>query len=129
MDFPDAGQEFVGWYPFYLGTYTEHDEDGRLEFKTWVPGVRDGFVPPDEAISVYDGIGKIILTVISVHKPGRFPHRVFFTRQWEDPAGRRFGKSACRVATLQKFRRLAKGYRHECRLATPQARTTDGDAS
>ena len=116
-DFPDVGQELIAPYPFYRGTYTEFDVDGPYEAETWIPGVRNELVPPDSAEAVYDGLGKIILEVVSVHKPGRFPCRVFFTRQWEDPSGRRFGSRQCRIATLQKFRRLAKGYEHECRPA------------
>jgi hypothetical protein len=100
------GAVFRAPYPFIRGKVTLMDEDGYSEVATWRPGVRaDGMFA--------DALGEIILTVVSVHKPGRFPTRVFFTRRWRSPAGREFGKSACRCVTAEKFRRLARGYAHE----------------
>ena len=119
---PDVigGSVFRAPYPFVRDTYTEYDGDGSHDIKCWTPGVvmEQVYIPPDDCDveSVADGIGEIILTVISVHKPGRYPTRVFFTRRWRAPDGREFGRTACRIATLEKFRRLAKGYWHEYKV-------------
>ena len=110
------GQVFAAWYPFRRDKVTLWDVDGPADTPTWVPGTRSEYVPPDTAEDVYDGAGKILLTVVSVHRPGRYPLRVFYTRQWEDPNGRRFGKNGLRITTQAAFRRLANGYRHPCRL-------------
>lgn len=111
-----TGAAFRAEYPFVRTTYTEFDADGCAEVKSWKPGVRmeERFIPPDDRDTdcVADGLGEILLTVISVHKPGRYPTRVFFTRRWRSPDGHEFGKQACRIATLEKFRRLARGYAH-----------------
>jgi hypothetical protein len=111
------GMTFRAPYPFVRDKVTLMDEDGYSEVATWKPGVRfeERFIPPDDmdADCLADGVGEIILTIVSLHKPGRFPMRVFFTRRWRSPAGREFGKGACRIATAEKFRRLARGYAHE----------------
>lgn len=64
-----------------------------------------------------DGLGSIILTVVGVFKPGKYPTRVFFTRRWRDPEGREFGKGALRIATVPQFYILAGGYRHDYEIA------------
>ena len=48
--------------------------------------------------------------VVAAFKPGRFPTRIFFTRSFTDPDGKTFGKGALRISTLDKFRRLTRGY-------------------
>lgn len=111
------GMEFRVPYPFVRSEYSAFDGEGYSTIKTWKPGVvfEERFIPPDDmdTDSVAEGVGEMILTVVSVHKPGRFPTRVFFTRRWKTPVGTEFGKSACRCVTIEKFRRLAKGYAHE----------------
>ena len=57
--------------------------------------------------------GEMLLSVVSTHKPGKFPERIFYTRQWKDPEGKVFGKGALRVTTIGTFRRLLRGYRHK----------------
>jgi hypothetical protein len=117
MDDLIAGAVFRSPYPFVRTTHTEFDGDGYSEVRTWKPGVEmeQVYIPPDDCDTecVAEGVGEIILTVVSVHKPGRYPTRVFFTRRWRDPGGKEFGKNACRVATVEKFRRLSRGYYHE----------------
>lgn len=111
------GLIFVARYPFVRETVTLWDQDGGNEVSSWAPGVRmeARYVAPDDCETDYiaDGVGAIILTIISVHRPGRFPTRVFFTRRWRSPDGKEFGKGGCRCATAEKFRRLARGYAHE----------------
>lgn len=120
-DHPAPGTVFECAYPFVrkpygAGPYDE-DEAPVIEL-TWTPGVR--FIPwgPEDTEAVHDGIGARIATVVSVHKPGRYPSRVFYTVQWRDPDGRTFGKPKLRMAALEKFRRQARGYAHESRQAT-----------
>lgn len=105
-------------YPFCREKVQMWDEEGYAEIDTWRPGTK--FMPGPEscpedpyAISVADSMGKMHLTVISIHRPGKYPTRVFFTRQWEDPYGKQFGKGKLRVTTQQAFTRLLAGYRHE----------------
>ena len=117
-------------YPFVRDTFMEFDEEGGVEVPTWKPGVRHqngvqrhGYEP--EIDTVADAMGHIILTVVSIHKPGRYALRIFYTRRWRDPDGREFGKNACRVTTSGAFRALGRGYRHpfallEAGLANPQ---------
>jgi hypothetical protein len=98
-----------------------HDPEAdalRMEW-TWRPGVRPGaLVPPDggDEPEEADGMGCQILTIVSIHRPGRYPSRVFYTRRWRDPAGKEFGKGALRIKTMNAFKRLIAGYRHEFRL-------------
>lgn len=108
-----AGQEFKNAYPFVRDNYIYHDEEGGVAVRTWNPGVISieivGAYGEDIDI-VAHGEGQQILTVIDVHKPGRYPTRVFFTRTWVDPDGRKFGKTKLHIATVDKFRRLSRGF-------------------
>ena len=81
---------------------------------SWRPGVNGHRYEQqyDREIAIADGAGDQILTVVSVHKPGRFPTRVFYTRQWRSPDGVTFGKSRVHIATSEKFRRTATSYQH-----------------
>ncbi len=119
------GMVFRVRYPFTLEDYKGFDADGPYTSKTWQPGVRMEWCCPDDTEAVADAEGEMILTVVSIHKPGRFPTRVFFTRRWRDPKGREFGKPACRSVILSKFRRLTRGFQHEfiVRPKTPEPAT------
>lgn len=59
-------------YPFIRDTYATYDECGPDAREVWNPGVRFN---NDSAEA--DGAGKLILEVVSTHKPGRYPERVF----------------------------------------------------
>ncbi|PDT15875.1 hypothetical protein CO670_15370 [Rhizobium sp. J15] len=107
-----AGQEFKNAYPFVRGTYSTFDEEGEHEVQTWNPGVRyeaAGYWG-DETEVIADGNGFQILTVVDVHKPGKYPTRVFYTVSWVRPDGRPFGKKKLHIATVDKFRRLSRGF-------------------
>lgn len=108
------GDKYSVTYPFIL-------DDGWDEppAKTWRPGVRFENVSPEDVGAFADGEGQMTLTVVSLHKPGRFPSRVFYTRAWRAPNGKEFGKSRLLIATAQKFKRIAAGYGHEYRLTPP----------
>jgi hypothetical protein len=119
------GAEIEVGHPFVRGMFTEHVGDGEggwseVSRPTWEPGIRHEWVQPDDTEPVADAVGSQILTVVSVHKPGRFPERVFYTRLWRDPDGREFGKGKLHIKTAQAFRRLIRGYRHEYRVADPK---------
>lgn len=107
------GTTFVISYPFVREKLELLDEDGFHEVPTWNPGVRYEMSGPEDVEAVADGSGEAIFNVIDVHKPGRYPTRVFYTRRWRTPDGKEFGKSRLHIATLEKFRRLIRGYQHE----------------
>jgi hypothetical protein len=109
-----TGLVFRAPYPFIRAKYEGMDAGEFFERETWRPGTE--FRGDTECIA--EGTGEIVLTVVSVHKPGRYPTRVFFTRKWRDPDGLEFGKPTCRCVTLEKFRRLARGYKFEFVVVT-----------
>lgn len=110
------GQIFEVTFPFYGDAYWNHDETGPYSEECWRPGCKQRLVPPDGCEWVADGEGKMILTVVDVHKPGRYPERVFYTRKWIDPDGREFGKTNLHITTTPTFNRRASGYYHEYKL-------------
>lgn len=111
-----VGAEIEVAHPFVRDTYHGFDADGPVAQKTWRPGTRAEMLPPDSAEEVADALGTQIFTIVSIHKPGRFPSRVFFTRRWRDPDGREFGKTKCHIKTLQAMRRRVRGFSYEFRL-------------
>jgi hypothetical protein len=118
-----AGSVYAFRYPFVLESVTvDYDEGGPIEGLSWRPGVRFEQDGPDSFESVADGDGLCEFTVVSIHKPGpRYPERVFFTRRFQDPAGKWFGKPDLRVTTLQTFSRRIKGYRYAYSVLKPEA--------
>lgn len=117
-----AGAEIVIAHPFVR---EEVELYGELTM-TWRPGLR--YEAETDQIGDYrrvwtaaDGIGEQILTVVSVHQPGRFPTRVFFTRKWRAPDGKVFGATKLHIKTLAAFRRIVRGYRHEFEVAAASA--------
>ena len=117
-----AGAEYRAPYPFIRTTYqTGDNETGPHDEETWAPGTRMEQVGPELASVVADAVREIVLTVVSTHKPGRYPERVFFTRKWVSPDGRVFGNGALRIAITAQFRRLAAGYRHDFILVSREA--------
>lgn len=109
---PDAGAVIRVRYPFVRCKATICGEDGPEEINSWKPGVNIESAGPygEDADIVANGEGEMILTVIDVHKPGRFPTRVFFTRQFVGPDGHTFGKKGLRMTTVEAFKRRAAGY-------------------
>lgn len=107
-------------YPFVREIVPDFEgTEAGGEVMSWRPGTRSVYVYPDDAEAVADGMGCIVLTEVSRHKPGRYPERVFYVRSWIDPDGRRFGKGALRMTTATAFERLCKGYRHEFAMFKP----------
>lgn len=113
----EPGQQIVVPYPFVRDTYerSDFDEDGwtTTPTPTWKPGSRFEQVPPEgDTVTHVDAIGHMILTVVSLHKPGTFPTRVFFLRTWRNPEGVEFGKRKLRNTTQSAFTAMARGYRY-----------------
>jgi hypothetical protein len=111
------GHEYSCRYPFVVKTVMLRDEEGSAEVESWCPGTIEVFRMPDDSDTIAHALGRMILTVVSVHRPGRYPERVFYTRQWEDPDGKVFGRNNLRVTTTGNFGRLIRGYRHPYALA------------
>jgi hypothetical protein len=118
---PNAGDVHRIPYPFVRETYSGFDErvGDYAEIPTWKPGIRNEWITSEETGTVADALGEAIFTVEAVFKPGRFPTRVFFTRQFINPDGKQFGKGRLHIVTLEKFRRLARGYQHPFGLGEP----------
>ena len=104
-----AGEQFTIEYPFYWAS--EADPETGADEGGWIPGTEGRLVPPDTAEEYADGIGYCVYTVVSTHRPGKYPTRVFYTREWLDPDGNEFGHKTLRVHSLGYFKRLIRGYR------------------
>ncbi|HDZ73736.1 MAG TPA: hypothetical protein ENH55_13405 [Aurantimonas coralicida] len=120
----EAGQVLEVVHPFTWDKATVYDEkaDATKEIKTWRPGLRfelEDQASPDggRGIAVAEAEGLQIFTIVSLHKPGRYPERVFYTREWQDPDGKRFGKLHLRVTTTVALRRRINGYAYEYEVA------------
>lgn len=112
----EAGSVFAFPYPFVREEVELFDEEGPVKHKTWCPGVRWANVYPDDSEAIADGVGEQIVCVVDVHKPGKYPTRVFYTREWKSPDGKTFGKRGLRIKTMDAFRRLVSGYRFAYRV-------------
>lgn len=112
-DSVEIGVEYKVKCPFVRDTYTEFDEDGPHQTLTWRPGVTWELVMPDDSEPVANGEGYVLYYVVDIHKlPKPYPARVFYTRKWIDPAGKKFGKNALHITTLQAFKRKLEVYRY-----------------
>jgi hypothetical protein len=111
----EAGKEYRVKFPFCMAHW-EDFSSGELEAKEcWRPGVKS--IPVyDDFEDVAEAEGEMVLTVVDIHKPGRFPERVFYTRRWVDPDGNEFGKNKLHITTTPTFKRRAAGYYHEYRV-------------
>lgn len=107
---PEIGSVFRVDYPMIRDTFTDYDESGAFESQTWRPGVRYEQDGPDEVRAFADGLGQMVLTVVGVYKPGKFPTRVFYTRQWISPEGKPFGNGSLKVTTTDVFRRRSEKF-------------------
>lgn len=102
------GRAFVVVFPF-----VRREDDGWHDrVAEWRPGVRLEPLPPygESSEAVADGEGRMTITVVSLHKPGKYLERVFFTRKFIDPDGKSFGKGILRIAATEKFTRLVRSY-------------------
>lgn len=115
MDDIADGQTFEVPYPFIIEEVELCDGGGFYTEKSWRPGVRYEAIGPEDSEAIADGIGKQLITVVSQHKPGNFPKRYFYLRQWQAPSGKVFGKRRLLVASAGGFRSLIRGYRYPYR--------------
>lgn len=112
----ESGQQYEVKFPFIIDTYDGYDVDGPFQIETWRPGCRVEDCAPDDAQLVADAEGKMILTIVDIHKPGKYPERVFYTRKWRDPEGKEFGAGKLHITTTPTFKRRAAGYYHAYHL-------------
>ena len=112
----EAGQQYEVEFPFITDVYSEWDEEGEHQEETWRPGCRNIDCAPDDTELVADGVGEMLLTIVDVHKPGKYPERVFYTRKWRDPEGKEFGAGKLHITTTPTFKRRAAGYYHPYRV-------------
>ena len=112
------GQSYFILYPFVKGEHEYHSytngQHQQHTKPTWNPGCRFELTSPDDGEYFFDDMGEMILTVVDIHKPGKYPERVFYIREWITPIGKRFGKRNLRIITTGAFKRMLNGYRHEC---------------
>lgn len=113
-----SGQVFtVDYYPFVRYVANLCDDEGcGYQTEGWRPGCEadtDGY----STVYAADGIGKMVLEVISAHRPGKYQERVFYLRRWIDPDGKEFGAAKLRITTAAAFTKLMRGYRHDFELA------------
>jgi hypothetical protein len=107
-----VSQTFSVVFPFVRATREIRDEEGTATVPTWRPGTAyEAIDNQGNGASFADGCGWMHLVEISRHKPGKYPERVFYTREFEDPDGKRFGKRGLRMTTAPAFARLCAGYR------------------
>lgn len=113
----EVGKDYRVEFPFVMTVYSGYDVvDGPFEDDCWKPGCKVELVMPDDSEYVADGIGEMVLTVVDVHKPGKYPERVFYTRKWIDPDGNEFGATKLHITTTLTFKRRAAGYYHDYRV-------------
>jgi hypothetical protein len=113
-----AGDVIKIKYPFVRDKFVSMNLD-EPDTPCWRPGVRFEDSGPDDTEAIADGLGQQVFTVVSIHKPGKFPTRVFYTRNWIDPDGKQFGKGTLKMLSVNPFMRRISGYWHEYKLTEP----------
>lgn len=104
-------------YPFVRCKAEVFDGEGMATIDSWRPGCEarwEDCYGNSEWFA--DAMGTMVLTEVSRHKPGKYPERVFYVRQFVDPDGTRFGKTNLRMTTAQRFKTLCAGYSHEYQI-------------
>jgi hypothetical protein len=109
---PPLGQFHIVRYPFSRTTYDSFYDDESKPIKCWRPGCDRDADDDGNVTWSCEGHGEMLLEVVGEFKPGRFPARVFYVRQWRDPDGKVFGIGKLRMTTRTNFDRMLKGYRH-----------------
>lgn len=99
------GAVFERWHPFKREEVNRWNEEGGYKAMSWIPGWRYEMYCQDDGEPVWDGEGVEIRRLVSLHKPDRYPERAFYVRQWRDPDGKVFGKTALRMTTSSAFRK------------------------
>jgi hypothetical protein len=116
-EIPAVGEVREVVYPFIRATYGYMDVEGPVETEGWKPGHRyEDANGEGDVEAIADARGLMRLTVLSVHKPGKYQARVFCTRRFVTPDGHEFGKGKLHIMTLRKFERLSRAYQVPYRL-------------
>ena len=103
-------------YPFVWEEWDDLQTGALIRRCSWRPGHRDVLIGDGDCVHECDGFGHATFHVVSIHKPPKYPARVFFERQYCDPDGKQFGKKKLHIVTLTKFKRLVLGYALSCAL-------------
>lgn len=109
------GRAYSIAYPFLITTYQPPPEgDGEEgvsyppERETWRPGFEPYATQYTEGYYCH-GWGREVRRIVSIHKPGNYPARVFYVRSWVDPDGNAFGKTSLKIKSASAFKRWALG--------------------
>jgi hypothetical protein len=115
------GEVYTLRFPFKRGEFDPYPDyedpaSGALfcapkKQPTWVPGW-DGGADQYGEHQWCDGWGLEVRAVVGVFRPGHYPERCFYTRSWQDPDGRVFGRKGLRVIPSRDFRSWARGSRY-----------------
>lgn len=109
-----APDVYVIRYPFVIERRLAHwlatSIDSPPEIECWRPGIVSEPDGPEDFKEVAHGEGEMHLRIVSSHKPGRYPERIFYERCFVDPDGKTFSRPRLHIATRQKFSRLCRGY-------------------
>lgn len=111
---PLANALHVIRYPFFMAKFMNYGDGDEFPFEdeSWRPGCASDVDNHGNVTWFCEGHGEMLLEVVGEFKPGRFPSRVFYVRQWRDPDGKVFGIGKLRMTTRANFDRMLKGYRH-----------------
>ena len=118
-------------YPFALEEYSGPKDGEFYDGKTWRPGIRfevrdSGYLYDPDQVAIADGMGQMVLEVVSRHKPGKFRSaRSSFAASWIRTAAPS-AKARLRVTTTPAFKRMAAGYRHEFEMAAQPTTSAKG---
>lgn len=90
----------------------------EYDYGDWIPGARfegaESHCPFDGLAGEADGEGYMLIKIIKkVPMPKPYTMKVFFTREWIDPDGKRFGNKMLRMKGEQAFSNMIKGYRYD----------------
>jgi len=111
------GQKIKVEFPFYTGVHEGYDCTGDFYSRdVWIPGCKQEPVSQEDFEFVAEGLGEMVLEIIDIHKPGKYPERVFYTRRWIDPDGDEFGAGKLHITTTPTFKKRAAGYYHNFRV-------------
>ncbi|KCZ47751.1 hypothetical protein [Hyphomonas sp. CY54-11-8] len=109
---PEIEKTYAVAWPFLKVDNSEDRNEWDLhDLGAWKPGFENEYADPygESSYPVCDGMGQMLLTVVSLHKPGpKYPTRVFYTRKWIDPDGKVFGASKLRTSVAWAFRNKLK---------------------
>ncbi len=99
-------------YPFCSGSWPLVGNECPKD--SWYPGtIVEDHLEGHGRNTVYDEMGFMVITVVSITKIPGWPTRCFYTRHWIDPDGKEFGKkSQLRVNAIGYVTRLLKGHRY-----------------